>query len=137
MKTFTQEDKNKLDSLVLNAIYNGVTFETTMGTEVSVWDLLHSLSIGSLRIMLNRYKQKSSSMCSDDWSEDMPELTSICNKIDLIYLVIGYRIDLQRKLALEEEKSKLRKALEEAIDAAKTPEDKIQEIRAQIQALDK
>ena len=137
---FTKEHFTKLQHLALGMLFSNDCIITKMGTPLNIVELLHVTTIGTLneiRVSLGKAIEKLEDQ--DEWvaTEDtQTKLDNLKLKKELINLIIGYK-----RFTLENEDNARKKAaltakLKELEESQKTPEDRINELKSEIAALD-
>lgn len=137
---FTKEHFDKMCVGVLRMALENTTVPTKIGTPLSVLELLHTTTIGTLNgIRLNLSKQIETLENQDEWvaeSISQTKLEKLKSMKETVNLIIGYK-----RYQLEEEETarkreELSSKLAELKESQKSPEDKIKEIEDQLKSLD-
>ena len=137
---FKKEHFTKLQNLAMGMLFANDVVTTKMGTPLNIVELLHTTTIGTLndiRVSLGKAIEKLEDQ--DEWvaTEDtQTKLDNLKLKKELINLIIGYK-----RFTLENEDNARKKAaltakLKELEESQKTPEDRINELKSEIAALD-
>lgn len=137
---FTKDHLVKLYNMAGEALFNKVAFQTPMGQFVTIYDLLHTVTVNTLLTMknsINKLVEKKES--ADEWTmtdAEQKDIAELKRKAELINLVIGWKKYQAYLDDVAEERKKLNKELEELKESQKTPEEKQKELEAKIKALD-
>ena len=140
MKTinFTQKHFNKLYKLAADALFNGMTFQTKLGQEVNIYELLHVISpnqLSEMRFNLSKKIEKMEEV--DEWTDPNNEkLEEFKIKKELVNLVLGYKKFLIEQDTNRKERANLEAKLTELKEAQKTPEDRIKELEEKLKEYD-
>lgn len=137
---FKKEHFAKLQNLAMSMLFTNDVVTTKMGTPLNIVELLHTTTIGTLndiRVSLGKAIEKLEDQ--DEWvaTEDtQTKLDTLKLKKELVNLIIGYK-----RFTLENEDNARKKAaltakLKELEESQKTPEDRINELKSEIAALD-
>lgn len=135
---FTDEHKAKLYNALAIATLNGVTINGPMGQIYSTWDLVHNLSISSLRTLsAGLAKKKAALSVEDEWIENpnTDEIALVDSKIELISLIIGYKLKSMEDAENAAEKVRLTKQLDELVQSQKSPAELISDLQKKIEEL--
>ena len=128
----------KLSELALAMLFENRIIRNKIGTPLSIVELLHTTSINQLNeiksILSKKIEQQES---RDEWVDpDNEKLAQLKNDKELVNLIIGYRrLQLERSENAHK-KIELTEKLAELEESQKTPEDRIQEIKAQLAELE-
>lgn len=137
---FTKEHQIKLYNAAMLALFNNTSFQTTMGGTCGISELLHQITINSLiQMKQNLDKKISAKESADEWSmtdEEQKKLDELKSKSELINLVIGWKKYVAYQNELANKKAELDKMINDLEESQKTPEEKINELKAQRAALD-
>ena len=134
---FTPEHSAKLKELAVKALFDGETFKPTgLGNENTIHDLIHNVSVDTLtKYHANVKKQVAEIENLDEWNltdYQQRKAASLKKTQELVNLIIGYRRSEIEKAAEKkalQEKLSLYKQLKEE---AKTPEERMKELEAEI-----
>lgn len=137
---FTKEHKAKLDALSLDALIQGTEFKGKMAQNHTIYDLFHSCTLNTITQLHAALKKEANDIENmDEWSltdYQQRRLKELQNKQEILNLLIGYKRN-QAEVASAKEKLRELKALQtELKESTKTPEAKLAEIDAQIQAME-
>ena len=137
---FTKEHQAKLANMALTALFNNITFNTSMGGTCGISELLHQTTVNSLlQMKQNLDKKIASREAADEWTmtdTEQKNLTELKSKSELINLIIGWKKFVAYQNEIAKEKEELDKKIADLKESTKTPEDKIKELEAQRAALD-
>lgn len=135
---FTKEHQAQLDALVLDALYNNVTFKGAVGTALNVNDLFNTTTTKTIETLVKGMRKDVEKNDEEDrWGKSAYEQRVINQKkksLETLDLVVGYRKfkEEQAEAAAELREKKLQlKGLKESIEK---PEDKITKLEAEIAA---
>lgn len=131
---FKKEHFDKLQKLMCRALFENTTFKTKLGQNLTVDEMLHTVSINQLNAIKNFIADKIK-VCEekDEWVEvDTSELEKLKNQKELVNLIIGYKRYTLEKEENERRKKELEEKLFELKESQKTPEDKIKEIESEL-----
>ena len=134
---FTKEHFAKLKELAAQALFEGITLRTKLGLYLNIYELIHTTSINQLNEIKNDLaKQIEKIEGGDEWIDsDSEKLESLKSNKELINLIIGwkrYNLEIDENTRKKEE---LTAKLNELKESAKTPEDRIKELEAQLKEL--
>lgn len=135
---FTVEHYEKLKKLAADSLFNGEIFHTKLGQILTIYELIHAVSINQLNEIKNSLAIKIQKLeGKDEWVEvDTTELSSLKTQKELVNLIIGYkRFNLERN-EINAKRKALSNKLAELKESQKTPEDRIKEIEAELAAID-
>lgn len=135
---FTKEHFAKLKELAAESLFSGEIFRTKMGQILTIYELIHTVSINQLNEIKNSLAAKIQKFESkDEWVEvDTTELNELKTQKELVNLVIGYkRFNLERN-EIDAKRKELSAKLAELKESQKTPEDRIKEMEAELASLD-
>ena len=139
MVNFTEQHKQELQQLVFQAATENWQVATKLGMNLNVLDILHSVSIQTLRNIRKDLTSKLNNFEDDEWSEkstqDDEKIAYYNMSIKLINLVIGYRLYKHEQHELEDKRTALEVQIENLKESQKTPEDKIAELEEQLNNL--
>ena len=137
---FTKEHYAKMKELAFDMLVSNEAIMTKMGQLLNIAELMHTQTIGTLNgIRLAITKQIEDLEKQDEWvatDYQQEKLESFKRKKELVNLIIGwkrYNIEVEEAKA---KKAELEKQLKNLKESQKTPEDKIREIKEQLQAID-
>jgi len=136
---FTQEHQWRLRELAMILLFDAIKIKGLMGTELNVYQLLNETSINSLQNLLASLKKEISKISElDMWSlteYQQNKLKDLQKQYEFINLCIGYKKYLAEKEANNEQVKQLKATLKELQESTKTPQQRIDELTAQINAL--
>lgn len=135
---FTDANLARLKELAVKFLMENRVIMTTMGQPLSISELMHTQSINTLnniRTALNKQIEKQES--KDEWvNPDNVQLDILRENKELVNLIVGWKrknLEIAENKKLKEE---LTKKLGELEESTKTPEDRIKELKAQLQELE-
>jgi predicted nucleic acid-binding Zn-ribbon protein len=135
---FTDEHLANLRDKIATAVMNNIVINGPMGQQYSTIDIIHNLSINSLRTLIKLLdKQINALSLEDEWVENPNEeaIKNFTFKRDFINLALGYKLACEEEAKKEHQLNALNSKLEALKESQKTPEDRIKEIEDQIAAL--
>ena len=134
---FTSEHFSRMKDLLIDALLDDKTFYSKVGASMGVSELLHETSINLLNEMKVALQNKIAKFeAQDEWVEaDNDKLTSLRESRELINLIIGYKRFQLQEQRREEELALLKGKLAKMEEDAKTPEEKMAELKAEIAKL--
>ena len=137
---FTKEHYAKLKDLAFEMLVNNYAIQTKFGTPLSIVDLMHTQTIGTLndiRLAINKQIEKLED--ADEWASGVVEqlrMESLKEKKELVNLIIGWKRYNLEQLEIQHKKDELTNKLKELKESQKSPEDKIKEIEEELNSLD-
>ena len=136
---FTKEHDARLKELSTEMLFDKTVINGKMVQVYTVFDLIHTTTIGTLRNIYNSLvKSIEKSESADEWiatDNDQRVLADFKRKKEFVNLLIGYK---RYQNMLDENRSKravLEAELARLQDAQKTPEDRIKELQSEIDML--
>lgn len=133
---FTKENKSRLEELALKFLFDKLTVTCQFGTAVTVYDLLHNTSIGSLVSINTSLKKAIASMEDvDEWvstDADKWKLARTKESQELVNLLIGYKRYLAEQEEISEKKAELAARIDALKESQKTPAERIAELEKQL-----
>ena len=140
MKTiiFTEQNKSELEKLIANSVLNRVVYCGQFGQEYTVWDLVNTANVSSLRVLSEFIQNKISKLSTaDEWVENphAEEVEKLTIDKRLISLIIGWKLYNQQLKERTDERNRLEKQLSDLEQSQKTPEQLIDELKAKIAEL--
>ena len=137
---FTKEHQERLGVLASDALTKGEKFKGNLGSEMTIYDLIHNCNVNTLsRYHSNIKKEVADIELLDEWSlteYQQKKAANLKKTQELINLLIGYKRNQAEIEANREKLSKLKSTYSELKESTKTPEDKLKEVEAQILALE-
>lgn len=136
---FTKEHEKELKALALIFLFNGTMVKGITGTQYSVYDLIHTVTIGTLRTLYSNLKsqiEKSEKM--DEWSMDSYQQRLLAaNKklLAMLNLVIGWRMKKEELATIKSDLRSKREELEKLKEATMTPKQQLKAKEAEIAEL--
>ena len=135
---FTKEHLTSLYGGIADAVINNIVFTGLMGQKYNICEVF-DLSINSLRTLSQTIvKRQNQLSVTDEWTENpnINEIKLLDWQKNLISLIIGYKLYKEEEAAINEEKARLTKQIEELENASKTPEDLIKENKEKLANLE-
>ena len=133
---FTTENKARLIELATKSLFNNTPIKGGMGVSMTIVDLLHNTTIGSLITINSNLKKQIATMDDlDEWSctdADRQKLEGIKENQELVSLTIGYKKYLAEQEELEEKKAALAAQIDSLKESQKTPAERIAELEKQL-----
>lgn len=133
---FTTENKARLIELATKSLFNNTPIKGGMGVSMTIVDLLHNTTIGSLITINSSLKKQIATMDDlDEWScadTDKQKLEKIKENQELVSLTIGYKKWLAEQEELEERKAALAAQIDSLKESQKTPAERIAELEKQL-----
>ena len=135
---FTKEHMSRLIDLADEALFSKTIVYTKLGQPLNIFELIHTTSINQLNeIKSNLTKKIEKIEEQDEWvAPDGDKLQAMKDTKELVNLIIGwkrYNLELSENARKREE---LTEKLAELKESQKTPEDRINELEAQLKELD-
>lgn len=135
---FTEEHKQELNGLLLNALYNNTTVEGKVGTQLNVHDLVHNTSLTTLSNIHKSLKKAAESISDmDEWSltdYQQRKQKVLESNARMVNLLIGYK-KYNEELAEEKKKlAELKADYKKLKEDTKTPEVRLKEIEDKLVA---
>lgn len=137
---FTQDHFAQMQHLLLGMLMSNTTITTKLGGELNVVELLHTTTINtlnSIRLSLSKHIENLES--KDEWIADnasQEALDKAKAQKELVNLIIGYKRYMLEREETKRKKAALEAKLAELKESQKTPEDKIEELEAELAGLD-
>lgn len=137
---FTKEHFERLKELLSIMLLKNETVNNLLGMPLNVIDLLHSTTINTLneiRLSLSRAVEKAESV--DEWvspivsQEKVNRLRRLKETVNLIIGYQRYQMELSDTL---NKKKELTEKLNKMKEEAKTPEERIKEVEAELNSLE-
>ena len=136
---FTEEHDKRLKELAVDLLFGGVFLKGLAGTEYSVFDILHAVTINTVSTMYSNLKKEIEKIESlDEWSMNdyqQRKLSEAKKMHEFLNLAIGWR-----KLQVQKEKEKseikeLKAKLKEVRASSMSPEQQAKELEDAIKAM--
>ena len=139
---FTQENLERLKTLFLELGFSGKVLSGKFGANTySVWDILHILSISSLKQANTNLKKEVVTLEEqDDWAVSSYQLAKAAETRkwqEFVNLTVGYKLAEQEKTEKQAEIKQKKDALKQLVEENKTPAERIAEMEKEIQELEK
>ena len=140
MKTrinFTKEHQEKLDKFIVRMWKEDIVVIGKLGQPLNICEL-KTLTPNSLNDLKLIYDKKISNLeAKDEWVDPENDKLELYKFIrEGLNLLVGFKRKLIQDREIEQEKNELDKTINELMEASKTPEDKIKELKAKRAALD-
>lgn len=135
---FTAEDFNKLKEMVATAVIDNVLVSGPMGQIYNVYELVHTLSIRSLRSLSASLTKKRADLAVDDgWVENPNEdkIAALDFQVTLISYIIGYKLREEEKRSELIEKEAIMQQLAELERSQKSPAEIMEDLRKRLAEL--
>ncbi len=136
---FTPEHESRLKELALKFLFLGVIFQGIVNTNLTLWALIHDVTISTLQKLLSNMKREIKGIEDlDRWSltrHQELKLGRIKEQYEFVDLLIGYKM---KQKELEEQRlvaSAIKKELKELKNSQLKPEDKILSLENQLKAM--
>lgn len=136
---FTAEHETKLKELALKFLFMGISFQGIIGTTLTVSQLIHDVTIGTLQTLLSNLKRAIDKIKTlDSWSmtkHQEKKLDLLEEQYDFVNLLIGYK---RYHAQLQEEKNKVRELRKEYAELEKStmsPSERLESLRKTIESL--
>lgn len=137
---FTQEHFQRMQSLLMQMLLNNETISSKLGQPLNVVELLHTTSINGLNsIRLSLAKQIENLENADEWvasSVSQNKLDNLKTAKETVNLIIGYKRFLLEVAENKAKKDELKAKIAQMKEEAKTPEDRLKEAEAELEALE-
>lgn len=139
---FTTENEERLKVLFLELGFSGAVLAGKFGANAySVWDILHTLTIASLKqANANLKKEVIALEEQDDWSVSAHQLAKAATTRkwqEFVNLCIGYKLVEAEKVELRNQLKEKKEILKQIIEENKTPAERIAELQKEIEGLEK
>ena len=136
---FTDEHMLRLRTLIADSVLYNSIIVGPMGQNYTVIDLMHCLSINSLRsLSASIYKKRVALSIEDKWIENpnAAKIAQLDDQLELIDLIIGYQLKTQEIESNKIEKERIQKQIDELVQSQKSPQDLIADLQAKLSELD-
>lgn len=136
---FTDEHMLRLRTLIADAVLYNSVVSGPMGQSYTVIDLMHCLSISSLRsLSASLSKKRAALSVEDEWVENpnAEKIVLLDKQLDLINLIIGYHLKNQEIEANRIEKERIQTQIDELIQAQKSPKELVADLQAKLAELE-
>jgi hypothetical protein len=139
---FTTENLERLKALFLELGFSGKVLAGKFGANsYSVWDILHTLSISSLKQANSNLKKEVVALEEqDDWSVSQYQLAKAAETRkwqEFVNLCVGYKLAEAEKAEKQSEIRAKKEALKQLVEENKTPAERIAEMQKEIEELEK
>lgn len=133
---FTAEHQARLQQLAGEALFAGTTFKGSLGSEMSIFDLIHNTNVQTLtRYHGNIRKEISEIENLDEWSlseYQQKKASRLKKNAELINLLIGYQRKQAEVAAEKQAYAELKKKYNELKEQTTTPEDRLKAVEAEL-----
>ena len=136
---FNDEHMIRLRTLIADAVLYNSVVSGPMGQNYTVIDLMHCLSINSLRsLSASLSKKRAALSVEDEWVENpnAEKIVLLDKQLDLINLIIGYHLKNQEIEANRVEKERIQAQIDELIQAQKSPKELVADLQAKLAELE-
>ena len=136
---FTETNMARLKELAVEMLLNNGIVSTKIGQVLNVSDLLHTTTINTLNSIKNSIKKRIEVLeGADEWTVEVDtqrEIGNLKKDAELVNLIIGYKRYTQEVAENHAKKRELEKQLRNLEESTKTPAERIEDLKKQIEAL--
>lgn len=136
---FTEVNMARLKELAVEMLLNNGIISTKIGQVLNVSDLLHTTTINTLNSIKNSIKKRIEVLeGADEWTVEVDtqrEIGNLKKDVELVNLIIGYKRYTQEVAENHAKKRELEKQLRNLEESTKTPAERIEDLKKQIEAL--
>lgn len=136
---FTETNMARLKELAIEMLLNNGIVSTKIGQVLNVSDLLHTTTINTLNSIKNSIKKRIEVLeGADEWTVEVDtqrEIGNLKKDAELVNLIIGYKRYTQEVAENHAKKRELEKQLRNLEESTKTPAERIEDLKKQIEAL--
>lgn len=136
---FTETNMARLKELAIEMLLNNGIVSTKIGQVLNVSDLLHTTTINTLNSIKNSIKKRIEVLeGADEWTVEVDtqrEIGNLKKDAELVNLIIGYKRYTQEIAENHAKKRELEKQLRNLEESTKTPAERIEDLKKQIEAL--
>lgn len=136
---FTETNMARLKELAVEMLFNNGIVSTKIGQVLNVSDLLHTTTINTLNSIKNSIKKRIEILEGvDEWTvetDTQKEIGNLRRDAELVNLIIGYKRYTQEIAENHAKKCELEKQLRSLEESTKTPAERIEDLKKQIEAL--
>ncbi len=136
---FTETNMARLKELAVEMLLNNGIISTKIGQVLNVSDLLHTTTINTLNSIKNSIKKRIETLeGADEWTVEVDtqrEIGNLKKDAELVNLIIGYKRYTQEVAENHAKKRELEKQLRNLEESTKTPAERIEDLKKQIEAL--
>lgn len=136
---FTPEHMARLKELAIEMLFRGFIFKGTVGTSLTVYDLIHNTSETTLIIFNGNLKKEIERVQTlDEWSMNdyqQKKLADTKETQEFINLLIGYKKNQAQLNADKAKLAELRAQYKEIEKSTLTPQDQLAAIKKQMKEL--
>lgn len=137
---FTKEHLEKMKSLAVKMLLDNTTIPNNLGMPLNIVELLHTTTITNLNNIRLSLKRKIDSIENrDEWvatEQSSASLEVYKTQKELVNLIIGYKRKCIEVEDAKRYKASLEMQLKQLEESQKSPEDKINEIKAALLSID-
>lgn len=137
--TFTKDHLTKLKELAVKALFSGMVIKGKIGTEINIYDLLHSTTTATLidiNGILKGQIEKQSNL--DEWSmteHQQKKLETLKVQQELVNLLIGYKKAQAEKQDARSTLANLKREYTRLKEEQMTPEERLKSMEAQMESI--
>jgi hypothetical protein len=135
-KVFTKEHRDQLEKVSTNLLFANTYFSGIANSNYSVQNMMHDMSINTLKDMHSRLKdQVRKCEDSDEWTmteHQEKKLKELQEKKEFLSLLIGYKIHQAQKSEAIKAKRELAVEIERLENEKMTPEERIQALKKEL-----
>lgn len=138
MKTFTEGHLVTLRDWVLDAVLDSNFYVSgPFGQQYTVFDLLHNLTVNSLRVLHKSLSKKVEDLKGgDSWGDtNLDAICTITKKKDLVNLIIGYKLWKEEQELNNQKIEQIEQQIADIKESQKTPEQLLSELEAKLKEL--
>ena len=136
---FTAAHRSRLNELATEMLFDGTVINGTMGQNYTVYDLIHTTTLNTLRSLhQSLLKAIEKAEAQDEWvatDTDQQHLKVLKTKKEFVNLLIGFKRYQNEQENNAIKKRQLEAELATLLDSQKTPEDRIKELQEAIRDL--
>jgi hypothetical protein len=135
-KVFTKEHKEQLEKIVAKLVFANVMFNGMAGTKYSIQQMMHDMTINTLKEMHARLKDQVRKFeDSDEWTMteyQERKLKELQDNKEFLSLLIGYKISLSQRAEAIAAKKTLAAEIERLEKEKMTPEERITALKKEL-----
>ena len=137
---FTEKNSERLANLAVGLLFSGEIFKGLLGTEHTVYDLVHNTSINSFKKLEEKLRKELADAGTEDiWDIDPNKKDALIKleaQVEFVTVLRGYKIYQSQQHSIEMKKALLEREIQKVEEISKTPEQKIAELKAQLAMLE-
>lgn len=137
-KVFTKEHKEQLEKIVAKLVLGNVMFSGAAGSKYSIQQMIHDMTINTLKDMHARLKDQVRKLeDSDEWTMteyQERKLKELQDNKEFLSLLIGYKIYLSQKAEAIAAKKTLAAEIERLEKEKMTPEERINALKKELES---